>query len=84
VRRKLGRSLVPGERILVAQTRHPIVLAEPVLSSILVLLGIAALSPSLGSADLLRTVLMIGWVVLAVRAIWSCLEWSNDYFVVTD
>jgi len=84
VRRRLGRSLVPGERILVAQTRHPIVLAEPVLTSLLVLLGIAAVSPSLGAADLLRTVLMIGWAVLAVRAIWSCLEWSSDYFVVTD
>ncbi len=48
VRRKLGKALVPGERILVAQTRHPVVLAEPVLSSLLALLGIAALSPYLG------------------------------------
>lgn len=84
VRRRLGRSLVPGERILVAQTRHPIVLAEPVLTSLLVLMGIAAVSPSLGAADMLRSVLMIGWLVLAGRAVWSCLEWSSDYFVVTD
>jgi len=84
VTRKLGRSLVPGERILVAQTRHPVVLAEPVLTSVLVLLGIAAVSPYLGAADLARNALMVGWVVLAVRALWSWLQWSNDYFVVTD
>ena len=84
VQRKLGRSLVPGERILVAQTRHPVVLAEPVLTSLLVLLGIAAVSPTLGAADLVRNALMVGWVVLAVRALWSWLQWSNDYFVVTD
>jgi hypothetical protein len=38
-RRKLGKALVPGERVLVAQTRHPVVLAEPVLTSLLVLLA---------------------------------------------
>ncbi len=84
VRRKLGKALVPGERILVAQTRHPVVLAEPVLSSVLVLLAIAAVSPYLGAADLLRNVLMAGWLFLAVRALWSWLQWSHDYFVVTD
>ena len=84
VRRKLGKALVPGERVLVAQTRHPVVLAEPVLTSLLVLLGIAAVSPYLGAMDIVRNVLMAGWVALAVRALWAWLQWSNDYFVVTD
>jgi len=84
VRRKLGKSLVPGEHILVAQTRHPVVLAEPVLSSLLVLLGIAGVSPYLGSLDLVRSALMVVWVALAVRALWVWVQWSNDYFVVTD
>lgn len=84
VRRKLGRSLVPGEHILVAQTRHPVVLAEPVLSSLFVLLGIAGVSPYLGALDIARNALMVVWVVLALRALWAWLQWSNDYFVVTD
>lgn len=84
VQRKLGKALVPGERVLVAQTRHPVVLAEPVLTSLLVLLGIAAVSPYLGAADIARNLLMTGWVVLALRALWAWLQWANDYFVVTD
>lgn len=84
VKRKLGKALVPGERILVAQTRHPVVLAEPVTTSVLALLGIAAVSPYLGAADIARNVLMAGWLLLVVRAVWSWLYWANDYFVVTD
>ena len=31
-----------------------------------------------------RTVLLIGWIVLAARLVWRLLEWREDWFVVTD
>lgn len=83
-RRKLGKALVPGETILVAQTRHPVVVLEPVLTSLLALLFIAAVSPGLGDLDLLRNAMMLGWLALAVRALLRWLHWTNDYLVVTD
>lgn len=83
-RRKLGKALVPGEKILVAQTRHPVVVLEPIISSLLVLLFIAAVSPDLGDLDLLRGFMMLIWLALAVRALWRWAHWANDYLVVTD
>jgi hypothetical protein len=84
VRRRMGTGLVPGEKVLVAQHRHPVVLLEPVLSSVAVLILVGGLSPYLGSLDLLRGVLLVGWLLLVVRAAWRFAEWGRDWFVVTD
>ncbi len=84
VRRKLGTGLVPGEKILIAQHRHPVVVVEPILTSLAALLGIAAVTESLGDLNLVRSALMLGWLVLVVRALWRYWEWTFDWFVVTD
>lgn len=84
VRRKLGKALVPGERILVAQRKHVIVLIEPFALSFGVLLLNAGTSPYLGDLDLLRNFLTLVWLGLTVRAVWHWLHWANAYFVVTD
>ncbi|WP_336922009.1 PH domain-containing protein [Aquipuribacter sp. SD81] len=84
VRRRMGTGLVPGERVLVAQHRHPVVLLEPVLLPFAVLLGFGTVTPYLGSLDLLRNLIVLGWFALTVRAGWRFAEWGRDWFVVTD
>lgn len=84
VRRKLGTGLVPGEKVLVAQHRHPVLLVEPVLTSIAALLLIGWVSDYLGDLNAARGALMVGWLVLVGRAFWRYWAWSYDWFVVTD
>lgn len=84
VRRKLGTGLVPGENVLVAQHRHPVVLLEPVLTSFAALSAISWVSGYLGDLNEARTVLMVGWLVLVGRAFLRYWAWTYDWFVVTD
>ncbi len=84
VRRKLGTGLVPGEKILVAQHRHPVVLLEPVLSSFAALAAIGWVSDYLGDLNVVRGVLMVGWLLLVGRAFLRYWAWTYDWFVVTD
>lgn len=84
VGRALTAILVPGERRLVVQHRHPVVLLEPVVSSVAVLVGIGAISDWLGDLNVVRGVLLVGWLVLVGRALLHYWDWMNDWFVVTD
>jgi len=84
VRRKLGTGLVPGETVLVAQHRHPIVLLEPVLSSFAALAAISWVTDYLGDLNVVRGILLVGWLLLVARAFWRYWEWTYDWFVVTD
>ncbi|WP_380169526.1 PH domain-containing protein [Jannaschia sp. R86511] len=84
VRRKLGNGLVPGEKVLVAQHRHPVLLVEPVLTSVAALVAVGWVSDYLGDLNVLRGALMVGWLALVGRAFWRYVEWSYDWFVVTD
>ncbi len=83
--RGIERYLLPTERRVLAVRRHWARLCEPVLSVVAGLVVLFWLDQKLPvSMSFFRTVLLIGWVVLAVRLVWRLLEWREDWFVVTD
>lgn len=86
--RKLSRwspSWPPGhERVLTAR-HHPAILIGPFLFTFLGLL--AALLFSTGSIrvhGLGLGLIWLAWIVIFLRLIWKCFDWTVGYFVVTN
>jgi membrane protein YdbS with pleckstrin-like domain len=81
----IERYLLPTETQVIAVRRHRAMLLEPLLTTLAGLLVLFWLDNVLPlSMDKVRTVLLAGWLVLAVRLVWKTLEWRADWFVVTD
>jgi membrane protein YdbS with pleckstrin-like domain len=81
----IERYLLPTETQVIAVRRHWAQLLEPALTTVaglLVLFWLDNVMPLSFSA--IRTLLLVGWLVLAVRLVWKLLEWREDWFVVTD
>ncbi len=83
--RGIERFLLPTERRVITVRRHWAILLEPMLSVLggLIVLFVldAVLAPEV---PLMRDLLLIGWVILALRLVWRLLEWQQEWFVVTD
>jgi hypothetical protein len=84
VRRRLGKALAPGEDILIADWRHPVVLVEPVLTTVAGFALLWLVSPSLGGSVELLGVLGLGWLLLFARLVWKIVQWRRDLVAVTD
>lgn len=84
-RRILQRYLLDDERPVVATRQHWAYLFEPVATTLVALIAVAAVSPAVeevagGFVDLLWW----AWFAVLGRAIWRFAEWRNEWFVATD
>jgi membrane protein YdbS with pleckstrin-like domain len=82
---RVERYLLPSESAVITSRRHWIVVAEPLVSAVagLALAGAADVRLP-ADVPFVRDVLWLGWVLLALRAVWKVVEWRSDWFVVTD
>lgn len=84
-RRILDRYLLDEEKPVVATRQHWAKLAEPFGTALLALIVAGAIDASLTpDTASLGTVVWIGWLLVAARAIWRLAEWRNEWFVATD
>lgn len=82
----IARYLLPGEPVRLAVHQHPIVIAKKVavaVAALLLLLYVAVTSVG-RSGEHAVTLLLIVFVVLAIRAILAYDWWRRQWFVVTD
>jgi membrane protein YdbS with pleckstrin-like domain len=83
--RGIERYLLPTERRVIAVRRHWARLGEPSFSALAGLVALFWIYHVLPQhVPVVPKLLMVGWLVLAVRALWHLLEWREDLFVVTD
>jgi membrane protein YdbS with pleckstrin-like domain len=81
----IDRYLLPSERRVIAVRRHWARLGPPVMLVIAATVALFALDEALpASLPFARTVLLMGWVLLAARLVWRLLQWREEWFVVTD
>ena len=84
-RRILQRYLLDDERPVVATRQHWAYLVEPVATTLLALVAVAAVSPTVeGTVGEFVAVLWWAWFAVLGRAIWRFAEWRNEWFVATD
>ena len=84
-RRILDRYLLDDEVPVVATRQHWGKLAEPFATTLVALVAVATITASLDvRTEALATALWVVWMVVAARAVWSLLEWYNEWFVATD
>ncbi|MEW1956437.1 PH domain-containing protein [Kineococcus sp. NPDC059986] len=82
--RRVQRYVLGTEKRLVCLRRHLVVLAEPVLSSVVGLAGWFWLVAQAGDVAYLPNVTFLAWLVLLGRAFWRWLQWRGDWFIATD
>lgn len=84
-RRVLERYLLDDEAPVVATRHHWGKLVEPVTTSFVSLLLVAAATANLPlDARPVGTVLFLLWFVVLGRAVWKIVEWRNEWFLATD
>lgn len=84
-RRVLERYLLDDEAPVVATRHHWGKLVEPVATSFVTLLAVAAATANLPlDARAVGTVLWLAWFVVLGRAVWKIVEWRNEWFLATD
>ncbi len=82
--REMRAYVASDERIVLQQRRHAITLAEPILTSVVVLVLVALLSSQAGDASNLRLVFFLIWLWFAIRAVLRVADWWVRWFVITD
>jgi membrane protein YdbS with pleckstrin-like domain len=82
--RSVRRYLLGTEKRLVCLRRHLVVLAEPVLTCVLALLGVMWLVERVSDVPHLPDLLFLAWLLLLGRAYWRYLQWRGEWFVATD
>jgi hypothetical protein len=81
---ELDRYLTPAEKIVFRTRLHWIKLLMPWLLFFLALLLLALLDPRLPRDTRLRDALVLGLLLVLVRALWKTYEWYREWFVGTD
>ncbi|GAB2693298.1 PH domain-containing protein [Thalassiella azotivora] len=83
--RHIERYLLDEEQVVLAVRRHPVVVAEPIVTAVVGLLAVAVVGDAL-PRDLpyVVDVLWWGWFALVGRALWRLAEYHNDWFLGTD
>jgi len=82
VPKELDRYLVPSEQIVFLLRRHWVVLAEPLLTTLLGLVLLAAVGARIDGP--VETVLTVLWLLLLCRLIIVAWEWWLELVVATD
>lgn len=82
--RSVRRYLLDTEARLVCLRRHLVVLAEPLLTCALALVGVLWLVERVSDVPHLPNLLFLAWLVLLGRAYWRYLQWRGEWFVATD
>lgn len=82
VPKELDRYLVPGEAIVFLLRRHWVVLAEPLLTTLLGLVVLAAVGARIDGP--VETVLTVLWLLLLCRLLLVAWEWWEELVVATD
>jgi len=82
VPKELDRYLVPGEDVVFLLRRHWVVLAEPVLTTVLGLLVLVTVSAFISGP--VETVLTVVWLLALSRLILLAWEWWLELVVATD
>lgn len=76
--------LLPTEEIVVEVRRHWAEMFWPAVSVFVGLVVALLLDTIMPLAEPVRIIMWLSWVALVVFFIWRILEWSLDWFVVTD
>lgn len=84
VPREITNYLIPTEKIVFMIHVHWFRVLEPVASAVGGLLVLGFLDQRLPDVPYLRDVLVLGWLVLAVRALWLVIDWRLEWFLATD
>ncbi|ABS01963.1 membrane protein YdbS with pleckstrin-like domain [Kineococcus radiotolerans] len=82
--RSVHRYLLGTEKRLVCLRRHVVVLAEPLLTCAVALVGVLWLVERVAHVPHLPDLLFLAWFVLMLRAYWKYLQWRGEWFVATD
>lgn len=82
--REVSNYLIPTEKIVFQLHSHWIRVAGPAFITVAGLLLVGFLDQNLPPNSFIRSVLVLGWLVLFLWLLWQLIEWRLEWFIATD